>query len=64
MAKPVNLRTVRRQRVRDAARCEADAAAARRAGPAAEAARLRAEAERARRRLDAHRRDDGPDGTE
>ena len=50
----VNLRTVRKQRTRDAGRRKAVQAAP----DAAEAARVRAEAERERRALEAHRRDE------
>jgi hypothetical protein len=54
MADLVNLRTVKKQRARDAARREAVPG-----GPAAaEAERARAEAELERRRLEAHRRDE------
>ncbi len=53
MAKLVNLRTVKKQQARDAARREA----VRSKPAAAEAERARAEAELERRRLEAHRRD-------
>ena len=54
MSKVVNLRTVRKQRTRDAGRRKA----ARAEPDAAEAERVRAETDRERRALDAHRRDE------
>jgi hypothetical protein len=58
MAELVNLRTVRKQRARDAARRQADAAAGRTGAGAAEAERVRALDELERRRLDGHRLDE------
>ena len=54
MGKVVNLRTVKKQRARLAARRETASGDA----ASAEAERLRAEAERERRRLEGHRRDE------
>jgi phage protein D len=59
MAKVVNLRTVRKQAARAAARAEAEANAAKHGRTKAERALQKAEAEKAARDLDAHRRDPG-----
>jgi hypothetical protein len=57
VGKVVNLRTVKKQRARDASRREAGGGDAR----SAETERLRAEAELERRRLEGHRRDEPPE---
>jgi hypothetical protein len=57
VGKLVNLRTVKKQRARDAARREAGGGDSR----SAETERLQAEAELERRRLEGHRRGDPPE---
>lgn len=57
MAKIINLRQLRKQRVRDDRRAEAGAKAARSTEPKALQKARKAEAERAARMLEGHRRD-------
>lgn len=61
MTRPVNLRTVRKQKARAADRAAAKSNATRFGRSKAQKSRDEAGASLARRRLDAHRRDDPPD---
>jgi hypothetical protein len=58
VGKTINLRTVRKQKARDAARNKGTESAALAGETRSESAIRRAEAERASRRLDGHRRDE------
>ncbi|WP_111430342.1 DUF4169 family protein [Rhodobacteraceae bacterium DSL-40] len=62
MSKIMNLRTIRKQRARDAARRDGSGTAAKAGESRADKTARRLEAERAARQLDGHRRSDGDGG--